>query len=154
MYLALKLCGYETYKTKEVKEQHRKETEEDEEMAAREEEQEDPVPLVTHVNNILHSIFPKVEVNINNQQFYNSKDLCAHKCHNFNNFKSAFFEYNGVLHCKEYHNEEIPDEIMEAPLSESFFFTRMKMLSRPDGFMLYGNWGSTFSPFLNGYIQI
>ena len=30
---------------------------------------------------------------------------------------------------------------MEAPLSEPFFTRRMKMLSRPDGFMLYGKLG-------------
>ena len=29
-------------------------------------EEEDPVPLVTRVNNILHSIFSNVEVYINN----------------------------------------------------------------------------------------
>ena len=31
-------------------------------------EEEAPVSLVDHVNNILHSIFPNVEVYINNQQ--------------------------------------------------------------------------------------
>ena len=33
---------------------------------------------------------------------------------------------------------------MEAPLSELFFRRRMKMLSRPDGFMLYGKLGVDF----------
>ena len=33
---------------------------------------------------------------------------------------------------------------MEAPLSEPFFTRRMKMLSRPDGFMLYGKLGVDF----------
>ena len=33
------------------------------------------------------------------------------------------------------------DEFMEALLSEPFFTRRMKMLSRPDGFMLYGKLG-------------
>ena len=36
------------------------------------------------------------------------------------------------------------NEIMEAPLSEPFFRKRMKMLSRPDGFMLYGKLGVDF----------
>ena len=35
--------------------------------------------------------------------------------------------------------EEIPDEIKDAPLSELFFTTKMKLLRVPDGFMLYGN---------------
>ena len=33
---------------------------------------------------------------------------------------------------------------MEARLSEPFFSRRMKMLSRPDGFMLYGKLGVNF----------
>ena len=33
---------------------------------------------------------------------------------------------------------------MEAPLSEPFFTRRMKMLSGPDGFMLYGKLGAEF----------
>ena len=54
------------------------------------------------------------------------------------NFKGAISEYKGVLHCEGYDYEEFPDEIMEAPLSEPFFTRRMKRLSRPDGFKLYG----------------
>ena len=68
-YLALKLKlvrgrGYETYKNKEVKKEHREEAEADEEKTA---EEDAPVPLVTHVNNILLSIFSNVKVYINNQ---------------------------------------------------------------------------------------
>ena len=33
---------------------------------------------------------------------------------------------------------------MEAPLSEPFFTWKMKMLSRPEGFMLYGKLGVEF----------
>ena len=68
MFLALKLKlvkgrGYETYNTKEVKKEHK------DEAKAKEEEttDEEAVPLVTHVHNILHSIFSNVEVYINNQ---------------------------------------------------------------------------------------
>ena len=42
------------------------------------------------------------------------------------------------MHCEGYDYEKRPDEIMDAPLSEPFFAGRMKMLSRPDAFMLYG----------------
>ena len=137
-YLALKVKlvkgrGYETYNTKEVKKEHK------EEAKVKEEEtpEEEPVPLVTHVNNTLLSIFSNVEVYINNQQFYNSKGLYARKSYTSNNFKGAISEYKGVLHCEGYDYEEFSDEIMEVPLSEPFFTRRMKMLSRPDGFMLY-----------------
>ena len=86
----------------------------------------------------MHSIFSNVEVYINNQQIYNSNGWYAHKSYISNNFKGAIFEYKGVLHCGGYDYEEFADEIMEAPLSEPFLTRRRKMLSRPDGFMLYG----------------
>ena len=145
-YLALKLKlvrgrGYETYNTKEVKKEHKEEIKaEEEEMA----EEETPVLLVTYVNNILHSIISNVEVYINNQQIYSSNGLHAHKSYISNNFKGAISEYKGVLHCEGYDYEEFPDEIMEAPLSEPLFTRRMKMLKRPDGFMLYGKLGVDF----------
>ena len=55
-----------------------------------------------------------------------------------NNFKWAVFEYKVALHCEGYDYGELPDEFLGAPLSEPFFTRRMKILSRPDGFMLYG----------------
>ena len=146
MYLALKLklvrgCGYETYNTKAVKKEHKEEAKAEEEGTA---EEYAPVPLVTHVDKILHSIFSRVEVYINYRQFYNSNGLYAHKSYISNNFKGAISEYKGILHCEGYDYEEFPDESMEAPLSEPFFTRRMKMLSRPDGFMLYGKLGVDF----------
>ena len=68
----------------------------------------------------------------------------AHKSYISNNFKAAISEYKGVLHCKGYDHEESPDKIMEAPFSEPFFTRRMKLLSRSDGFMLYGKLGVLF----------
>ena len=81
---------------------------------------------------------------INNQQTYNSNGLYAHKSYISNNFKGAISEYKEVLHCEGSDYDESPDEIMEAPLSEPFSTRRMKMLSRPDGFMLYGKLGVEF----------
>ena len=125
---------------KKQNKEHKEKAKADAEEAA----QEAPVPLVTHVDNILHSIFSSFEVNINNQQIYNCNRFSAHKFYISNNFKGAISEYTGVLHCEGYDFEEFPDEIMEAPLSETFFTWRMKMLSRPDGFMLYGELGVDF----------
>ena len=141
-YLALKLKlvrgrGYETYNTKEEKKEHKEEAKSEDEETA---EEDDPVPLVTYVNNIFH-FFSNVEVYINNQQIYNSNGLYAHKTYISNNFKGAISEYKGVLHCGGYDYEDFPDEIMEASLSEPFSTRRMKMLSRPDGFILYGKMG-------------
>ena len=148
-FLALKLKpvrgpGYETCRTKEVKEQHKQEAKAEEEQTA---EDEAPVPFATHVNNILQSIFSNVEVYINNQQIYNSNRLYAHKSYISNNFKGAISEYKGYLHCEGYDYEKLPDEIMGAPLCEPFLTTRMKMLSRHDCFMLYGKLGVDFSTF-------
>ena len=80
-YLALKLKhvrgrDYETYNTKEVKKEHKEDAKAEEEETA---EEDGSVPLVTHVNNILHSSFSNAEVYINNHQIYNSKGLYAHK---------------------------------------------------------------------------
>ena len=59
--------------------------------------------------------------------------------------------------CEGYDYDEFPDEIMEAPLSEHFFTRRMEMLSRPDGFMLYGKLGVDYfstSDFLYPIMKI
>ena len=72
---------------------------------------------------------------------YNSNGLYAHTSYISHNFKVAMSEDKGVVHCEVYNYEELPDEIMEAPLSEPFYTRRMKTLSSPDGFMLYGKLG-------------
>ena len=83
------------------------------------------------------SIFLNVEVYINNQQIYNSNGLYAHKTYisNNNSDKGAISEYTGVLHWEGYDYEQDPEDISN-PLPEPFFTRRMKLLSRPDGFML------------------
>ena len=103
--------------------------------------EEAPVPLVTHVNNFLYSNFSNVEVYINNHQIYNSNEPYAQNPYISNNFKGAIFVYKGTWHCEGYDYEEFLDEIVETLLSEPFSTRRMKMPSRPDGFMLYGKLG-------------
>ena len=80
---------------------------------------------------------------INNQQIYNSNLLYAHKSYFSNNFKAAISEYKCVLHCESYDYEQDPEDISN-PLPDPFFARRMKLLSRPDGFMLYGKLGIDF----------
>ena len=118
----------------------------DEETTA-EEKQEVLLPLITHVNHILHS-FSSGEVYVNNQEIYNSYEVYAQRPYISNKFKRAISEYKGVLHCEVYDYEEFHDEIVEMLLSERFFTKRMKMLCRPDGFILYGKLGLTFLDFL------
>ena len=91
----------------------------------------------------MHSIFSNVEVYINNQQIYISNGLYAHKSYISNNFKAAISEYKGVLHCEGYDYEQDPEDISNS-LSDPIFTRRRKLLSRPDGFMLYGKLGIDF----------
>ena len=92
------------------------------------------------MNNTLHSIFSNAELYINNHQIYNSNGLYAHKSHISSNFKSTLSDYKGVLHCEGYDYEEDSENLVEGP----FFTIKMKLYSRPDGFMLYGKLGIDF----------
>ena len=95
------------------------------------------MPHITHVNNILFSIYSNAELYINNHQNYISNGLYAHKPHFSNNFKSTLSDYKGVLHCEGYDYEEDPENLVEGP----FFTRRMNLYSRPDGFKLYSKLG-------------
>ena len=106
-YLALKIQivkgrAFDTYKTIEKKKEHKEDivfTETgDDDVEFKEEDER--VPHITHVNNILHSIFSNAEFYINNHQIYNSNGLYAHKYHISNIFKSTLPDYKGVLHVK------------------------------------------------------
>ena len=104
----------------------------------------------------MHSFFSNVEVYVNNQQIYNSNGISAQKSYISNNFKKAISEYKGVLHYEGYDYEQDPEDISN-PLPDPFFTKRMKLLSRPDGFMLYGKLGIDFfstSELLYPSIQI
>ena len=147
-FLALKLKfvkgrGYDTYESKEKEKEHKDESVVFTETGTDDEEEQEEVARVTYVNNIMHSIFSNVEVYINNQQIYNSNGLYAHKSYISNNFKAAISEYKGVLRCEGYDYEQDPEDISN-PLPDPFFTRRMKLLSRPDGFMLYGKLGIDF----------
>ena len=81
-FLALKLKfnkgrGYDTYESQEKKTEHKDESAVVfTETGTNDEEEE--VARVTYVNNIMYSVFSKVEVYIKNQQAYNSNGLYAH----------------------------------------------------------------------------
>ena len=98
------------------------------------------MPHIAHVNIVLHSIFSNAELYNNNHQIYNSNELYAHKSHFSNNFKRTLSDNKGVLHCEGYDSEEDTENLVEGP----FFTRRMKLYSRPDGFMLYGKLGIDF----------
>ena len=123
-FLALKIRfvkgrGYDTFESKEKKKEHTDESVVFTETGDDEEEEE--VTRVTYVNNIMHSMFSNVEVYINIQEIYKSNGLYAHKSYISNNFKTAIFEYKGVLHCGGYDYEQDPEDISN-PLSDRFFY--------------------------------
>ena len=145
-FLALKLQfvkgrGYDTYESKQKKKERKDESVVFTETGDDEEGEE--VARLTYVNNIMHSIFSNVEVYINNQQIYNSNGIYAHKSYISNNFKTAISENKGVLHCEGFDHEQDAEDINN-PLTDPFFTRRMELLSRPDGFLLYGKLGIDF----------
>ena len=103
-------------------------------------EEDEGVPHITHLKNILHSIFSNADLYINNHQIYKSNGLFAHNSHISNNFKSTLSDYKGVLHFEVYDYEEDPENLVEGP----FFTRRIKLYSRLDGFMLYDKLGIDF----------
>ena len=99
------------------------------------------MPHITHENKILPSNFSNAELYINNHQIYNSNELYAHKPHISKNFKSiSLSDYKRVLHFEGYDYEDDPEILVEGP----FFTRRMKLFSKPDGFMLYAKLGIDF----------
>ena len=115
-YLALKNKlvkgrGFDTYKTTEKKKEHNKDTaftetgDDDVEFV----EEDEGVPHITQVNNILLSIFSNAELYITNHQLYISNVLYAHKSNKFNNFKRTLSDYEGVLHFEVYDYEGDPE---------------------------------------------
>ena len=148
----VKRRGFDTYKTTEKKKENKENTvftetsDDDVEFI----EEDEGVPHITQVNNILHSVFSNAELYINNHQICNSNGLYAHKSHISNNFKSTLSDYKGVVHCEVYDYEEDLENLLEGP----FFTRRMKLYSRPDGFILYGKLVIDFLQYRSYCIQI
>ena len=147
-FLALKLQfvkgrGYDTYESKEKKKEHNDESVVFTETGTDDEEEEEEVARFTYVHNLMHSILSYDEVYINTQHIYNSNGLYAHKSYISNNFEAAISEYKGVLHCEGYDYQQDPEDFSN-PLYDPFFTRRMKLLSRPDGFILNGKLGIDF----------
>ena len=139
MYLALKpklvrSCDYETCNNKETKKEHKEKTKFEEEQTA----QEAPVPPVNNVSNILNSIISNVEVYINNQKIYNSNGLHALKPYISYNFKGAISEYKEFCNARGTTLKNFLMNFLKRLCLNFFFTRRMKLLSRPDGFLLYG----------------
>ena len=155
-FLALKLKlvrgrGYETYKSKEVKKEHKEEVKVDEKETV---DEEVPFLFVTHVNNILHSIFSNVEVYINTQQNYKFNGLYAHKSYISSNVKGAISEYKRILHCEGTTMMNFLKKLWTRLCLNLFSQWEWKCLADLMASCCMVNWGLTFSPLLNCYIQM
>ena len=74
--------------------------------------------------------------------------------YNSNNFKGNISEYKGVLHWKGFDYKEFLEDIETPLLSDPFLQGERKCLVDPTASCCMVNWGLTFSPLLNCYIQI
>ena len=71
---------------------------------------------LTHVNNILNSLFSNCEVYLNNQQVYNSNGLYGHKALISNEFNASTRNNEGILACHGYEFEKEPSDYEKSPL--------------------------------------
>ena len=111
-------------------------------MAEEAEEEEDvPVHLVTHLNNILISIVSKVEVYMNNKQIDYSRGLYAHMFFISNNCKGVICEYREFCTSKCMTLKFFLQRFMR------HFCLNLSLLFRLDGFMLYGKMENIFLHF-------
>ena len=94
---------------------------------------DDDLHYLTHVNNLLHSLFSNCEVYLNNQQLYNSNGLYGHKALISNEFNASTMKNEGILFCHGYEFEKDPSDYEKSP-----FIDREEELLLKDGITLYG----------------
>ena len=76
---------------------------------------EDDLYYLTHVNNLLHSLFSNCEVYLNNQQVYNSNGLYGHKALIYNEFNASTRNKEGILACHGCEFEKPPSNFEKSP---------------------------------------
>ena len=94
---------------------------------------DDDLHYLTHVNNILHSLFSNCEVYLNNQQVYNSNGLYGHKALISNEFNASTRNNEGILACHGYEFEKEPSDYEKSP-----FIDREEELLLKNGSTYYG----------------
>ena len=76
---------------------------------------DDYLHYLTHVNNILQSLFSNCELYLNNQHVYNSNSLYAHKALFFNDFNASTRNNEGILASHGYEFEKEPSDYEKSP---------------------------------------
>ena len=90
--------------------------------------------FITHVNNILHSLFSNCEVYLNKQKVYNSNGLYGHKALISNEFNASTRNNEGILACHGYEFEKEPSDY-----EKNRFIDREEELLLENGSIYYGN---------------
>ena len=93
----------------------------------------DDLHYLTHVNNLLHSLFSNCELYLNNQQVYNSNGLYGHKAIISNEFNASTRNNEGILACHGYEFEKEPSDFEKSP-----FIDREEELLLKNGTTYYG----------------
>ena len=94
---------------------------------------DDDLNYLTHVNNLLHSLFFNCEVYPNNQQVYNSNGLYGHKALISNDFNASTRNNEVILACHGYKFEKEPSDF-----EKSSFIDREEELMLKNGTTYYG----------------
>ena len=94
---------------------------------------DDDLQYLTHVINLLHSLFSNCEVYLNNQQVYNSDGLYGHKALVSNELNASTMNNEGILACHEYEFERYPSDYEKSP-----FIDREEEILLKDWVTLYG----------------
>ena len=88
---------------------------------------------LTHVSDLLHSLFSNCEVYLNNQQVYNSNGLYGHRALISNKFNASTRNNEGILACHGYECEKEPSNFDKSP-----FIDREEELLLKNGTTHYG----------------
>ena len=139
------------YSTKEVRKEYREEAKANEKTK---EEEESPVPLVTHLNIILHSNFSNAKVYIKYQQIYNSNGLYAHKSYIAINLKRPSLNAREVCTARKTTRDNLMIRLWKHFFRNLFSQGERKCFVDPMALRCMVNWGFTSCPPLNCYIQI
>ena len=145
--------GYETYIKKQVKKQHIQKARADEETVA-EEDQETPVPRAFFVKTFCTQFFFRNWGWHQQSPLLQVKETLCTKILFFQQLQGGHLWIQMSFCSARDTTEQFRDEILESLLSGLFFTRRTKILSRPNGFMLYDKLGVDFFTLPNCYIQL
>ena len=155
-YLALKLTlvrghGWEIYNGKQFKKEHKQETKADEVETA---EEDDPVPLVTHVNNILHSIFPIMKCTSTINKFTTLMVCMRSKLIFLTTSREPSLNTREFCTARGTTMKNFLMKLRKRLCLKFFSQGERKCLADPMASCCIVNWGLTSSPLRNCYIQI